>query len=133
MKQIHRFKVDKLVRDKTPEIMKKSGIAVDVYVMEQNEYEQRLNDKLIEEAHEVIDANTTNERCEELADLLEVMMAIAQLSNIKFSDIVKAAEQKKSEKGSFEKRIYSAYVELESKHPNFDYYNLRPEHYPEIK
>ena len=78
--------------------------------MEQNEYKQRLNDKLIEEAHEVIDANTTNERCEELADLLEVMMAIAQLSNIKFSDIVKAAEQKKSEKGSFEKRIYSAYV-----------------------
>ena len=55
MTQTHRFKVDKLIRDKLPQIMRASGIQVFERVMEKDEYLKRLKDKLLEEAKEVIE------------------------------------------------------------------------------
>ena len=45
-------------------------------------------DKLLEEANEVINANKKEETEEELADLLEVVRAIANFKNIDVSDII---------------------------------------------
>lgn len=50
MIQTHRFKVDKLIRDKLPQIMRSSGIQVFERVMGKDEYLKRLKDKLLEEA-----------------------------------------------------------------------------------
>ncbi len=38
MRKIYRFKVDKLIRDKIPEIMRSGGISVFEHVMEKDEY-----------------------------------------------------------------------------------------------
>lgn len=133
MTQTHHFKVDKLIRDKLPSIMRESGIQVFERVMEKDEYLKRLKDKLIEEAKEVIAAASEREIREELADLLEVMLAMAQTYGIDFKDIQKTADQKRSEKGGFNGLIYNAFVEIEAGHPSIEYYKARPDHYPEMK
>jgi predicted house-cleaning noncanonical NTP pyrophosphatase (MazG superfamily) len=132
MTQTHRFKVDKLIRDKLPNIMRESGIQLFERVMEKEEYVKRLKDKLLEEAREIISATAEKEIREELADLLEVMLAITQVYGIEFIDIQKTADQKRAEKGGFNSRIYSAFVEIEAKNPGLEYYTARPDQYPEI-
>ena len=133
MTQTHRFKVDKLIRDKLPQIMRASGIQVFERVMEKDEYLKRLKDKLLEEAKEVIASGSEKEMREELADLLEVMLSLAKAYGMELADIQQAAEQKRADKGGFDNRIYNAFVEIESGNPSLGYYRARPDQYPEVK
>ncbi len=133
MTQTHRFKVDKLIRDKLPQIMRASGIQVFERVMEKDEYLKRLKDKLLEEAKEVIASGSEKEMREELADLLEVMLALAKAYGMELADIQQAAEQKRADKGGFDNRIYNAFVEIEAGNPSLGYYRARPDQYPEVK
>lgn len=133
MTQTHRFKVDKLIRDKLPQIMRASGIQVFERVMEKDEYLKRLKDKLLEEAKEFIASGSEKEMREELADLLEVMLTLAKVYEMEFTDIQQAAEQKRADKGGFDNRIYNAFVEIEAGNPALSYYSDRPDQYPEIK
>ncbi|MCE2991621.1 MAG: nucleoside triphosphate pyrophosphohydrolase [Candidatus Jidaibacter sp.] len=133
MTQAHRFKVDKLIRDNLPHIMRASGIQVFERVMEKDEYLKRLKDKLLEEAKEVIASGSAKEMREELADLLEVMLALAKVYGMEFTDIQQAAEQKRADKGGFDNRIYNAFVEIEAGNPSLGYYRARPDQYPEVK
>lgn len=133
MTQTHRFKVNKLIRDKLPAIMRASGIQVFERIMEKDEYIKRLQDKLLEEAQEVISARSEKEICEELADLLEVMLALTRVYGIEFTDIQQTADQKRAEKGGFEAKIYNAFVEIGADNPNIGYYRDRPDQYPELK
>mgnify|MGYP001063299604 CR=1 FL=1 len=59
IKSIKRFKVDKLIRDKLPELMRSKGIVVHERVIESQEFISRLKEKLIEEAREVEQADST--------------------------------------------------------------------------
>lgn len=133
MTQTHRFKVDKLIRDKLPQIMRASGIQVFERVMEKDEYLKRLKDKLLEETKEVIASGSEKEMREELADLLEVMLALAKIYGMELADIQQAAEQKREDKGGFDNRIYNAFVEIEAGNPSLGYYRARPDQYPEVK
>ncbi len=133
MTQTHRFKVDKLIRDKLPQIMRASGIQVFERVMEKDEYLNMLKDKLLEETKEVIASGSGKEMREELADLLEVMLALAKIYGMELADIQKAAEQKRADKGGFDNRIYNAFVEIEAGNPSLGYYRARPDQYPEVK
>ena len=58
MNKKYRFKVDKLIRDKTPATLNKIDVALFERVLEQDEYRARLKDKLLEEANEVFEAKT---------------------------------------------------------------------------
>jgi predicted house-cleaning noncanonical NTP pyrophosphatase (MazG superfamily) len=98
-------KVDKLIRDKLPQIMRASGIKVFVRVMEKDEYLKRLKDKILEEAKEVIASRSEKEMREELADLLEVMLALAKIHGMEFTDIQQTAQTKRLEKGGFDDKI----------------------------
>lgn len=113
MTQTHRFKVDKLIRDKLPQIMRASGIQVFERVMEKDEYLKRLKDKLLEEAKEVIASGSEKEMREELADLLEVILSLAKAYGMELADIQQAAEQKRADKGGFDNRIYNAFALIE--------------------
>ena len=132
MSKKHSFKIDKLVRDKTLEIMRKSGACVHERIMGKDEYITRLKDKLLEEATEVTDAASVQEIQEELADLLETMMSIANMYNITFEDINQTAKQKRLARGGFEKRIYVDYVEIDSNHRMLEYYKAHKNKYPEM-
>jgi predicted house-cleaning noncanonical NTP pyrophosphatase (MazG superfamily) len=130
---IHRFKVDKLIRDKQPEIMRASGIQVFERPMEKEEYLQRLKDKLLEEAKEVAATVCEKELREELADVFEVMLSLLEVYGMELADIQQTAEQKKRVRGGFDDRIYNAFVEMEEGNPALSYYRDRPDQYPEVK
>ena len=129
----HRFKVDKLIRDKLPDLMRQNNVTIFERVMEIEEYRKRLKDKILEEAYEVVMAETESEHVEELADLLEVIHALGKVCGISIEEIDQQRLQKKEQKGGFEGRIYSPYVEVDSDHENINYYLARPEQYPEMK
>lgn len=132
MTQTYCFKIDKLIRDKLPEIMRKYDAKVFERVMEKDEYITKLKDKLFEEVQEVNEASSKKDICEELGDLLEVIKSVARINDIEFEDVLQAAEDKKVQKGGFEKRIYVDYVEVKEGHPMIEYYRKNKDKYPEI-
>jgi predicted house-cleaning noncanonical NTP pyrophosphatase (MazG superfamily) len=128
-----RFKVDKLVRDRLKEIFQELDIAISTRVMEEEEYLTRIQDKLLEESHEVLRAKNQTELCEELGDLMEVMLAIAKIKGITWSDVEKSRLKKHQEKGGFDNKIYCAYVEMDPENPKMAYYRTQADYYPQIK
>ena len=84
---------NKLVRDKIPEIIKNNGEIPKIRILNDEEYKEELELKLYEEYKEVIESNSTD-RLEELADLLEVINALANLENKDLSDIIEIANNK---------------------------------------
>ena len=60
---------NKLVRDKTPEIIKSNGESCKTRILDTNEYLAELNTKLKEELNEYLNAKDNSDAIEELADL----------------------------------------------------------------
>lgn len=99
----------KLVRDKIPEIMIKEGKSpVTKIITEDAAYFSALTNKLLEEAHEFIEASSENSNehaMQELADIEEVLEAICQYKKYQADLIEKYKVIKKQERGGFEKKI----------------------------
>lgn len=95
------MKYNKLVRDNIPVIIKNDGKAAKVHIADDKEYDKRLAEKLLEEANEFAASGNP----EELADVLEVVYAIAINKGIHKVQLESIAQKKRNEKGSFEKRI----------------------------
>ncbi|WP_341752914.1 MULTISPECIES: nucleoside triphosphate pyrophosphohydrolase [unclassified Candidatus Tisiphia] len=127
------FKIDKLIRDLVPGIMRSRGVSVFERSMKEDEYIQRLKDKLLEEAQEVIDAKTPDEVSEELADLLEVIYALGKEYNLSMEQIETKRLVKKQQNGGFDNRIYSSHIEMSSDNKDIGCFLARPEKHPEIK
>lgn len=100
----------KLVRDNIPDIIKSNGEIPIVQILDDKQYKEELENKLIEECSEVINSSGKN-RIEELADLLEVMISIANLENKSIADIDEVRIQKKEKRGGFSKKLYLEDVE----------------------
>jgi len=129
----HVFFVGKLIRDKVCEIDRALGISPCEHIMEMDEYLERLKEKLIEEATEVIEASSAEELIVELADLTEVIHAIAATKNFTPQDIENARLIKKMEKGGFEGRVFNSHTFVKADHPEISYFRTSPHKYPEIK
>lgn len=96
---------NKLVRDKIPEIIRNNGEIPKTRILNDEEYKKELELKLYEEYKEVIESNSTD-RLEELADLLEVINALANLENKDLSDIIEIANNKSEKRGAFKEKIF---------------------------
>ena len=96
---------NKLVRDKIPEIIKKNNETPVFRVLEEKEFKEELEKKLYEEYKEVIESSE-DDRIEELADMLEIIRALAALENKNLDDIIKIADEKKNKRGAFEEKIF---------------------------
>ena len=92
----------KLVRDKIPEIIKADGSKCKTHVAKRDEeYWMLLQHKLNEEVTEFL-----FDVCpEEIADILEVIEAIARFKGISLDEIKEAKLKKRLNRGSFNKRI----------------------------
>jgi predicted house-cleaning noncanonical NTP pyrophosphatase (MazG superfamily) len=91
----------KLVRDRIPEIIKADGAECVTHIAKPDEYKRLLEAKLQEEVTEFLH----NKCAEEIADILEVIEAIARLEGISVDEIKKAKTDKRTNRGSFNKRI----------------------------
>ena len=83
---------NKLVRDNIPDIIASNGEEAVIKVLDDDEYKKELYKKLLEETNEVISSKDFNETIEELADVLEILSAIAKLNNKKLDDVVEVAD-----------------------------------------
>ena len=91
----------KLVRDRIPEIIEKDGKTCECSVLSQEDYLVMLDQKLNEELAEYQESKSL----EELADLLEVMAAVAAARGSSMGEVEKIRVSKKEKRGGFEKRI----------------------------
>ena len=97
---------NKLVRDKIPEIIESNGENPVIRILENDEYKVELEKKLLEEYKEVIEATKTEERLEELADMLEVLISLAKLEDKSLKDVIELADRKREKRGGFDKKIF---------------------------
>ncbi|WPX97981.1 nucleoside triphosphate pyrophosphohydrolase [Candidatus Fokinia crypta] len=135
MSKYKRFALNKLIRSKlnADSDLIKYGCKLEFVVLDENEYENSLKAKLMEEAQEVIDSKDKDELIEEMGDLLEVISAISSFYNISLDEVEKRKEEKKAKKGGFEERIFAKHLDIPSDCSKISYYKERPTKYPEIE
>ena len=92
----------KLVRDGIPQIIQHSGKSCTTRVLTETEYIEALDWKLQEELDEYL----ADGAMEELADLLEVMMAAAEARGHSFEEVEALRREKAKKRGGFRERIW---------------------------
>ena len=95
------MKYQKLVRDHIPGIIEASGKIPIISPADEKEYRVKLREKLSEEVAEFLESG----KSEELADILEVVYALAQQQGLSVSALEQVRAQKAAERGGFSQRI----------------------------
>ena len=95
------IKYDKLVRDRIPEIIEASGRKCVCGILSDEDYIIRLDEKLNEELAEYQESKSM----EELADLLEVIRAVAVARGSSMEEVEAIRRDKAAKRGGFEKKI----------------------------
>ena len=105
-----RIEYNKLIRDRIPEIIEKANKTYAVDVMEENEYQRALLEKLVEEAEEV-QKSEPEKLAMELADLFEVIDAVMLAFCIEKNDVLSLQATRRQERGGFEKKLRLLWTE----------------------
>jgi len=100
-------KYNRLVRDRIPDLLKRQGQTPVTRILDDGEYVEGLIDTLCEEVYEFDE----DRNVEELADIIEVLMALAGALGISQQELKKVRDQKAISRGSFKKRIFLERVE----------------------
>ena len=93
---------NKLVRDKIPDIIEKSGKKAITTVLNDEEYLTELDRKLNEERTEY----QQDKSIEELADMLEVIYAITVARGYSVEELERIRAEKAEKRGEFNDRIF---------------------------
>lgn len=94
--------IQKLVRDKIPEIIREStGVTPKTVILNFDEYQKALIDKLQEECQEFC----ADQNSKELADILEVVYALAQVHGLSNKQLELLRKEKATTYGAFKTRI----------------------------
>lgn len=92
---------DKLVRDRIPEIIEASGKKCEVEVVSDEVALKYLYMKLEEETRELLD----DKNLEEIADVMEVLFAIAGKYGYSEEDVFSKRNEKKNQRGGFNNNL----------------------------
>jgi predicted house-cleaning noncanonical NTP pyrophosphatase (MazG superfamily) len=98
---------NKLVRDKIPQVIKANGGIPKTRVLADSEYLGELIKKLGEESREFEEAKSA----EELADIQEVVNALAAAIGLSAEELESIRRQKAAERGGFTGKIFLQEVE----------------------
>lgn len=102
---VQQRRTGKLVRDRVPEILRATGDAPRTAVLSDEEYDLALQSKLHEEVAKM-EAASDDRRMEELADVLEVLYAIAEYHGLDWDTVEHVGLTKRHERGGFEGRVW---------------------------
>ena len=95
-------KFNKAIRDKIPEIIQKDGHTCNIQTLSDEKFLVEIEKKLSVEVAEY----QNDKNPEELADILEVIYAIAQLKGISKEELEKIRIKKLQDRGGFEKNLF---------------------------
>ena len=93
---------NKLVRDKIPQIIEANGEQARTRILDDAEYREELNKKLLEEVAEY----SADNNVEELADIVEVVYGILNSMGVSIEDFEKIRKAKAEKRGAFYDRIF---------------------------
>ena len=93
---------NKLVRDKIPEIIRSQGQIPHIRTLNDDEFYMALEQKLDEETAEF----HKEKNLEELADILEVVYALAEDLGYSKSELLQTYDRKHEKRGGFRDRIF---------------------------
>ena len=92
----------KLVRDKIPQIITDSGRIPITRILTDEEYLTELDKKLLEEVAEY----QADKSIEEMADVLEVLLAICEARGHSVEELMEVRNAKRAVRGGFEEKIF---------------------------
>jgi predicted house-cleaning noncanonical NTP pyrophosphatase (MazG superfamily) len=130
--QVLRFRVEKLIRDRLPEIMRAAGLSVFERSLDDQAFIAALKDKLVEETAEALAADSAEDLLGELADVIEVVLALGAARGFSAAEVEARRLAKRAERGGFDARVWNAAVEGAEDCPAVDYYLARPGQYPRL-
>ena len=104
---------NKLVRDRIPEIIEATGKKYTTRVLNDKEYIDELKKKSFEELQEYVETDNKEDAIEELADVLEIMHALAEYHGSSMEKIEEVRRSKAAKRGGFKEKIYLIEVEDE--------------------
>jgi len=94
--------INKLVRDNIPSICEKNGQTPETIVLDDDDYASALNKKLEEEVREYL----VSSDLDELADIVEVVEALAENQGSSFEEVMEIKQNKKNKNGAFKNRVF---------------------------
>lgn len=81
----------------------------------------------------MLETSSSDEICEELADVLEVIYTLSKASGLTIQQIEQRRLKKRESKGGFENKIYNSSIQIEENNPSINYYLNKPRQYLEIR
>lgn len=103
MKKIY---YNKLIRDKIPQKIRKSGGRALYRILNNQTFIKQLIQKVEEEASGLKSAKSKQELISELADVIEVIEEIKKVKKITNKQILTARKENMSKKGGFKKKLF---------------------------
>ena len=97
---------NKLIRDKIPEIIINDGEEPEIRKLSQKEFKIELKKKVLEEAKELLRAESKEEILNEIVDIRELLDFIAKEFKINQFTIRSKKLKKNKERGSFIKKLF---------------------------
>ncbi|WML53334.1 nucleoside triphosphate pyrophosphohydrolase [Neobacillus sp. PS3-12] len=102
---------NKLVRDRIPEIIEKDGKKLSTKILSDNDYIKALKEKSFEELKEYVNTDNDADALEELADLLEIIHALAECHEASIEKVEEIRKKKAEKRGGFKEKIFLIEVE----------------------
>lgn len=93
---------NKLVRDKIPDIILADNQLPVTRILNDDEYVEELNKKLLEEVNEYLDGNNIME----IVDILEVLRAILDQKGVSIEEIEEKRKKKAQKRGAFKDKVF---------------------------
>ncbi|GGJ79152.1 putative house-cleaning noncanonical NTP pyrophosphatase (MazG superfamily) [Anoxybacillus voinovskiensis] len=97
---------NKLVRDKIPQIIEAAGKTFTMRTLSDEEYRHELRKKAFEELEEYVSAKDDVTAIEELADLLEIIHALAECHGATIEQVEAVRAEKAEKRGGFQEKIF---------------------------
>lgn len=126
------FLQNKLWRDKAVAMMEKHGSVMHYRHLNDAEFSLQLKRLLVEEAQEVLAAQSRDELVQELADLQDVIGELCNMHSITPNEIAAAQAKKYEERGGFSQRTFVEKAEHPERSFGEQYCLAQPKKYPEI-
>ena len=102
---------NKLVRDKIPNVIETTGKKYTTTILSDEDYIKELKKKSFEELEEYMNTKNNEDALEELADVLEIIHALAAYHGSSIDQVEQIRKEKEEKRGGFREKIFLVEVE----------------------